>query len=286
MSWRSGFQLRVTRGGDLDKKTHLDFPRMTLGRARAEGSEADGWVLLYDKAVSRQHAELSWDESAGSYRLRHLSKTNFTWVDDEPLEGEVLLRQGQVVKVGGSLLVYEAAEEIEESDGSEEQSPLAAVGELTERLPVAQAAAAVSLRQGDNPVLSVIEGPDQGRQEALTGFYLTVGRGNLTAEALLGGEKKDVVSFDQSIELTDPSILPNHLILKWDELRDAFSVWKNPGSHPIQVMRDMDGFAWNAILSDSGGMVRKNDRIRVGDSVLLLGAVQTPGKTQVKSLTL
>ena len=286
MSWKSGFQLRVAQGNDLDMRTSLDFPRMTLGRARAEGSRADGWVLLFDKAVSRQHAELSWDESAGTFRLRHLSKTNFTWIDDEPLEGESLLREGQIVKLGGSLLIYEAAEEVDDSVVPENQSPLAASGELTERLPTAQAAAAVSLRQGDNPLMSVLEGPDQGRQMALTGFYLTVGRENLTAEALLGGEKKDVVKFDQSVELTDPSVLPNHLILRWDELRQAFSVWKNPSSHPIQVMRDADGFAWQAILSDSGGLVRKNDRIRLGNTVLMLGVEPSAEKSSIKPLTL
>lgn len=285
MSWQSGFQMRVIEGPD-EHNTTLDFPRMTIGRARAAGSNAAGWILIYDKAVSRQHAELSWDEKAQTFCLRHLSKTNFTWVDDEPVDGEILLRPGQRVKVGGTIMLFEASSGEEAEAETDLPTAVAEKGELTERLSLGQLAAAVSLRQGEQLHLAVIDGVDKGKQVILTGFYLTVGRANLSAEQLLGGNSDQVAKFDQMVEMTDPNILPNHLILKWDELRQGFGTWKNPQAASVPVFRKSDGFEWQSVLTDAGGLIRKDDKVKIGDSVLMLRGEEAVSEQTVQPLSL
>jgi pSer/pThr/pTyr-binding forkhead associated (FHA) protein len=269
MSWQSGFQISTLEGPDQGATTPLNFTRMTIGRARSEGSRADGWVLLFDKSVSRQHAELLWDENAQSFRLRHLSKTNLTWVDGEPLEGEVVLRPGHVIRIGSSKLAVCPVESDAEGEIPEE-SPLASAGELTEKLSLGTAAVALALRGSECPRLFVVDGADRGLSEPLSGYYLTIGRGNVQADQLSGD--KAAMKFDQMLSLTDEQVLPNHLILKWDELQKGFSIWKNPTSPCIPIMRQLDGFLWQSNLTETGGIVREGDRIQIGSTTLELRA--------------
>ena len=266
MSWQSGFQVRVVEGPDVGTITPLNFTRMTIGRARAEGSKAEGWLLLYDKSVSRQHAELVWDEERQSFNLRHLSKTNLTWVNEEPLETELVLSLGQVIKIGSSkFLLEEAIADDSDAKGAEE-SPLAQPGELTERLQVA--ASALALRSTDSPRLSVIAGPEAGRVESLTGFYLTIGRQSVQADKLNG--QKGALKFDQLVELHDSAVLPNHLILKWDELRKGFAIWKNTSAPDCPVVRETDGFVWQTVLTSAGGLIRVGDRVLIGGTTFAI----------------
>lgn len=46
-------------------------------------------VVVLDASVSRNHAELSWDEAAATWRLRDLGSTSGTLVEDEPITGPV-----------------------------------------------------------------------------------------------------------------------------------------------------------------------------------------------------
>lgn len=286
MSWQSGFQIRVVEGPD-QQCTPLDLPRMSLGRARTQGSQAAGWILFFDKAVSRQHAELHWDEKAASYRLQHQSKTNFTWVDNEPLQGEIVLRAGQKVKVGGTVFVYEVCEQGGQSDVTEATpSALASPDELTVRLNTDRKVAPVSLRQSESLHLIVLDGADKGKRQALTGFYLTIGRRNKTAQELLGGKGAKVEAFDQMVELSDPDVHPNHVLLKWDELRGGFSTWKNPGVAPVPLIREADGVVWQGYLNDTEALIRRNDKLKLGNTILQIGVESKVAESQVKPVSL
>ena len=277
MSWQSGLQIRVVEGPDLDTITPLNFTRMTIGRARSEGSKAEGWLLLYDKSVSRQHAELVWDEDRKTFSLRHLSKTNLTWVNDESVESEVILQPGHLIKIGSSKFLME--ESTADLGAAGDESPLAQPGELTERLQVGAAtAAALSLRSTDSPKLTVVDGPEKGRVADLTGFYLTIGRGSVQADQING--QKDALKFDQLVELKDSTILPNHLILKWDELRDGFAIWKSPTAPDCPVLREADGFVWQTSLTDAGGVVRVGDRVLIGNTTVALGTPEEESKPE------
>ena len=261
MSWNSGFQIRVVEGPDQGSLVPLSQTRLMIGRSRAQGSSAEGWVLVFDKSVSRQHAELNWSETDESFRLKHLSKTNFTWLDEVPVEGEVLLAPGQIIKVGSSLLLFEPLDEelLNSSNAHGETPAIAPEGELAERM--SHSISPVNLRSGSLN-LRVIQGPDAGKDLNLSGFYIVIGRANRSAAELTGDPK--ALPFDQMIEVNDPQTFPNHLILKWEELSEGFRAWKNPESPPVALARESDGILWQATLPDTGGLLRKGDRVQIG----------------------
>lgn len=282
MSWHSGFQIKVVEGPECPRVTPLVHARLTIGRSRVEGGNAEGWLLLYDKSVSREHAELSWDEENGTYRLRHLSKTNLTWVDGVSVTQDLTLRPGQVIKVGASLLEFGISEESKVS-GEVGVSPLASGGELTERISVG--AIALSLKREESLPITVIEGADQGKSLELTGLNVALGRDSKTS-ILWPGEKSER-KFDQTIELTDPELLPNHLALRWDDLNKAYRVWKRPDGGDAAVKRTSDGFIWTAMISEEGGLLRPGDTLAVGGTMLGVGISQSASaEPAVKSLPL
>lgn len=280
----SGFQINVTEGPDAGTTFPLNHTRITVGRARHQGAEATGWLLLFDKSVSREHAEFVWNAEDKEFHLRHLSKTNLTWVDESKLDGDVALRPGQEIRVGKSKLVVEARTVASEGEKSVDE-PLAATGELTERLNLGNIAASLSLREGESPTLCVTAGPNKGEKHVLGGFM--VGLGTKCTEKAEVYEGEPVVKFDQLIELSDPGLVPNHLILRWDALEKGFSLRQATAGSTVTVTRESDGFTWAAKLPTKGGLLRAGDRIDVGDSSFELRA---PGhqskKLSVRSLSL
>lgn len=82
----------------------LNGPVTTVGR----GSEAD--IVLDDSGVSRTHAELRVDTSGDSPVLSvlDLGSTNGTYVDEKPVDHQVL-RAGDTVTIGRSSLVVRDA---------------------------------------------------------------------------------------------------------------------------------------------------------------------------------
>lgn len=58
-------------------------------------------ITLDDPSVSKQHAQLNWDDSARRCTLRDLGSRNGTWIDGQKVhEGDVSLRDGDVVSFG------------------------------------------------------------------------------------------------------------------------------------------------------------------------------------------
>ena len=242
----------------------LNFPKMTIGRARVEGSRVDGWVLLMDRSISRRHAELLWDHRDERYVLHHLSQTNFTWVNDLPLETEIAVEIGTVIQMGGSRIVLEELVETEATPSGSETIDELMDEALTEKhkVPVQP----LSLRGTGTPQLKVLQGRDEGFVQPLSGLYLTIGRANLDAKTLFQDEKSQ--PFDQVVELSAPQIHPNHLILKWDELKNAFLVFKNPSVPDPLITRYTDGMKWEARLPNSGGFIRLSDRIFFAETLI------------------
>jgi hypothetical protein len=264
MALNSGFQVRIVEGPDEGEIIPLDHTRITIGRARHQGARATGWLLLYDKSVSREHAEFIWQAGQKEFHLRHLSKTNLTWVDENKLEDEIPVRAGQEFRVGKSRLVVEACA-IDSSSNPGLEVPLAATGELTEKLHVGNLAATLALREDEAQTVKILSGPDQGEVHELKGFQITVGH---ECESRVG-EGESATKYDQVINLKDPSLAPNHLILKWDALRKGFYLRSSSDAH---VSRGSDGFQWRAAVPAKGGFLRPGDRIEFGESSFELRA--------------
>ncbi len=264
MSWFSGLQVRVVEGADEGSVIPLNFPKMTIGRARAEGSRVDGWVLLMDRSISRRHAELLWDHRDERYVLSHLSQTNFTWVNDVPLVTEVAVEIGTVIQMGGSRIILEELVETEPGlpKGETIGEPMDETITEKHKVPIQ----ALSLRETGTPHLKVLQGRDEGFHQPLTGLYLTIGRSNLDAKTLFQDEKSQ--PFDQVVELSAPQLHPNHLILKWDELKSGYLALKNPSVPDPLITRYTDGMKWEARLPNSGGFVRLSDRIFFAETLI------------------
>lgn len=87
--------------GSLNQAIDL---RLDPGRLQAgvqvigrDGSQCE--LAVDDPTVSRRHASICW--SAGEFQLTDLGSTNGTWLDDQPVQREmVILRAGQILTLG------------------------------------------------------------------------------------------------------------------------------------------------------------------------------------------
>ncbi|MCA9063557.1 MAG: diguanylate cyclase [Planctomycetaceae bacterium] len=64
-------------------------------------------VVLNQTAVSRRHAAI--DLTDDGYVVRDLNSTNGTFLDDEKIEGEVLLQGGELIRIGNTVLKFLSA---------------------------------------------------------------------------------------------------------------------------------------------------------------------------------
>lgn len=94
--------LRILRGPGLGQKVPLVGERFTIGRRKSS-------LVLQDPEASGNHAELF--RSPQGWMVRDLGSTNGTFLNGQPLEGEVLLQGGDELAIGQTVLVYEAPEE-------------------------------------------------------------------------------------------------------------------------------------------------------------------------------
>lgn len=108
--WSCGLQVRVVDGPNKGRTYPLDAPEMTVGRAKSGGDRAPGWILIFDETVSRIHADLRWDEALEAYVLVNRSDTNPTKVNDAIVTENVVLKQGDQIRVGNSVLDLQGAD--------------------------------------------------------------------------------------------------------------------------------------------------------------------------------
>ncbi len=95
----------VIYGDDLGRKFDLSKSSTVIGRA----GKAD--ILVDHDAVSRNHAKLLLD--GNTVRLKDLGSTNGSYVNDEPIEGEITLRNGDLIKIGRTIFKFIAGGNIE-----------------------------------------------------------------------------------------------------------------------------------------------------------------------------
>ena len=93
-----------------------DAGALTLGRdpivlGRRPSPEAGDAGRLAHGTVSREHLKLAWDGRSRAHIATDLDSHNGTWVDGQKVgaQASVALADGAVVRIGGVVLVYEAA---------------------------------------------------------------------------------------------------------------------------------------------------------------------------------
>lgn len=89
--------LRITSGEHTGKIHSLEDDRVVLGR--------DGTLALDDQGVSRQHAEVF--RIGELYFIQDLKSRNGTFVNEHRIEDQELLRNGDRIHLGNTVLVFE-----------------------------------------------------------------------------------------------------------------------------------------------------------------------------------
>ncbi|MFN4258004.1 MAG: ATP-binding protein [Gemmataceae bacterium] len=94
-------RLIVVKGADEGKQFMLSGNGLGVGR------DASNAIRLHDTEISRRHAEFQQLED-GSYRLLDVGSVNGTFVNNQLIK-DVILRSGDRIQIGQSILVYTAA---------------------------------------------------------------------------------------------------------------------------------------------------------------------------------
>lgn len=252
--WACGLQLRVVEGPNKGRTFPLDSPDMTIGRAKNEGDRAPGWVLLFDPAVSRVHADLLWDPKLERYVLKSKSDTNPVVVNGKPVM-EAFLDAGDQIIVGQSQLDLQQADfrfggsrppsarHINTSlnmDPAVVQGARLNDGEKLQSTKKASRKVALSVR----PKLKLVglAGPRQGKEIPITGNSLGVG-GSLAPVTAPDSSEHNPTP-DQHIDLGLENVHADALVLTWRELEHAWRIRVFDYSFPIEVERDIDGIHW------------------------------------------
>jgi len=93
--------LMAMSGPSLGEKYAVDRPHIVIGR------DNDSGISVSDRTASRRHAELS--KSHGRIVIRDLSSRNGLFINNLRVE-EWVLRNGDLIRIGGSLLQFVEAE--------------------------------------------------------------------------------------------------------------------------------------------------------------------------------
>jgi hypothetical protein len=93
-------KIRIVNGPSRGREKSLGEKALTIGR------DAEAGIQILDRSASRFHAEIF--PVGGMYFVRDLDSKNGTYVNDERLGDEELLREGDVIKIGTTELVFES----------------------------------------------------------------------------------------------------------------------------------------------------------------------------------
>lgn len=279
-----GLQVRVSQGPDKGRTFPLDSAEITIGRARTPGDRAPGWVLLNDPQTSRIHADLQWNYEGNHYLLLHRSDTNPTEINGQPVTEPVVLKIGDHVRLGSTILDIQQAdfrfggvapENIAKIHEARRSGQTGVNHELAYRDPVREGEARGNTKSAGRKIalstrpklsLEILGGNQQGTKLPMTGFQIQVG-GN-RAEELPDGPQW----WDQDLALNEAALPYRCMAWKWRELDKAFEVQLlRPLSMPITVERRVDGTEWIAEMPPQSVVtVRPLDLLYIGNTALQL----------------
>lgn len=92
-------------GTDLGKRYQINKPEVVIGRS----PEAD--IVINEQSVSRQHAKCSIEGE--QLAIEDLNSSNGTYVGDAKTDAKVVLRDGDIIRLGTVLLKYFSENNIE-----------------------------------------------------------------------------------------------------------------------------------------------------------------------------
>lgn len=103
-------KIRILNGPYRGREKTLATKALTIGR------DAEAGIQILDRSASRFHAEVF--PVGGMYFVRDLDSKNGSFVNDEKVTDEELLREGDVIKIGSTELIYEAGSAMSDDDSS------------------------------------------------------------------------------------------------------------------------------------------------------------------------
>lgn len=104
-------KLRIRNGPYAGREKNLVDDAVVIGR------DVEAGIQILDRSASRFHAEVF--PVGGMFFVKDLASKNGTYVNGEILEDEELLREGDVIKIGTSELVFETGAAVNEGDSDE-----------------------------------------------------------------------------------------------------------------------------------------------------------------------
>jgi len=137
-------QLRVEQGSVDEQIISLDRPETVIGRRR-ETSD----VVIHDTNVSRRHARILCNGTR--LTIEDAGSSNGTVVNDERIQGEREIHDGDVIRIGDAVFIVEQieapAESFEQFEGStmaiDMDSPMTSLGSAPELVPPVMSGGAV-----------------------------------------------------------------------------------------------------------------------------------------------
>lgn len=105
-------KIRIRNGPYTNREVTLAEAAVTIGR------DAEAGLPILDRSASRFHAEVV--PVGGMYFVRDLDSKNGTFINDDKLEDEELLREGDVIKIGTTELVFESGVALTDSDSGQQ----------------------------------------------------------------------------------------------------------------------------------------------------------------------
>jgi two-component system cell cycle response regulator len=97
--------LIVIRGTPQGKRFELDKPSLYIGR------DPTAELMLNDQNASRKHAHITLNGK--EVHIKDNQSTNGTFVNDKKIEGEVILKKEDMLKIGNTILKFLPAGELE-----------------------------------------------------------------------------------------------------------------------------------------------------------------------------
>jgi pSer/pThr/pTyr-binding forkhead associated (FHA) protein len=104
-------KIRIVNGPYRGREKTMAMKPITIGR------DAEAGIQILDRSASRFHAEIF--PVGGMYFVRDLESKNGTFVNDDKISDEELLREGDVIKIGSTELIHESGTALNDEGSSD-----------------------------------------------------------------------------------------------------------------------------------------------------------------------
>jgi pSer/pThr/pTyr-binding forkhead associated (FHA) protein len=154
---------------------HLPL-RLSPDAPAAIGRHSSCELVLRKDDVSRRHAEVFFE--GGEFRIRDLGSTNGSFVNGEQADGSGVLRAGDKIEIGSSIIVFC---QVEGDVGMLDDEPSAAKTMIAERVP-ATSSEAFKGDLSEIPPDALLQLLEMGRKSGLLELTSPAGKGRIWVE--------------------------------------------------------------------------------------------------------